>query len=115
MMTMQLKTQSLTNQTGILITVDSEHLDAGNAPEFKKLIQPLLDANELLVIDMQELKFVDSSGLGALLSCLRSMNNKQSRLMLVGMNKPVRALFELVRMHRIFAIYNTLEEALAQA
>jgi anti-sigma B factor antagonist len=112
---MQLKTQSLTNKAGVLIAIESEHLDAGNAPEFKKLIQPLLDAHELAVLDMQALKFVDSSGLGALLSCLRSMNNKHSQLLLINMNKPVRALFELVRMHRIFAIYNTLEEALAQA
>lgn len=112
---MLLKTQPLITKAGVLIAIESEHLDASNAPEFKKLIQPLLDANEVAVLDMQALRFVDSSGLGALLSCLRSMNNKHSQLMLINMNKPVRALFELVRMHRIFAIYNTLEEAIAQA
>lgn len=115
MMTMHLKTQALTDPASILIAIESEHLDAGNAPEFKKLIQPHLDAKALVVVDMRALKFVDSSGLGAMLSCLRIMNNKQGQLMLIEMSKPVRALFELVRMHRIFAIYNTLEEALAQA
>jgi len=112
---MKLNTQTLSTKAGILIAIESENLDAGNAPEFKKLIQPHLDATTLAVVDMQAIKFVDSSGLGALLSCLRSMNNKQSQLILVGMNKQIRALFELVRMHRIFAIYNNLEEALAQA
>jgi anti-sigma B factor antagonist len=65
-----------------------------------------------VVLDMSALNFVDSSGLGALLSCLRAMNGKNGQLRLYGMTKPVRALFELVRMHRIFTIYNSREEAL---
>ncbi|MCG8991108.1 hypothetical protein [Laribacter hongkongensis] len=48
-----------------------------------------------------------------MLSCLRHMNNKQGQLMLFALSKPVRSLFELVRMHRIFAIYNDLSEAMA--
>jgi anti-sigma B factor antagonist len=62
---------------------------------------------------MTALGFVDSSGLGALLSCLRTMNNKSGQLRLFGMAKPVQALFELVRMHRIFSIHNNRDEALA--
>jgi anti-sigma B factor antagonist len=61
---------------------------------------------------MSELKFVDSSGLGAILSCLRQQNASGGELKLCGMLKPVRALFELVRMHRIFDMYNTREEAI---
>jgi anti-sigma B factor antagonist len=41
------------------------------------------------------------------------MNGKKGQLKLFAMAKPVQALFELVRMHRIFSIYNTREEALA--
>lgn len=108
---MQLKTEKLTDIDALLVTVEDDHLDVGNANEFKASMQPLLEANGWVIIDMQALNFVDSSGLGALLSCLRLMNNKQGQLQLVSMTKPVRALFELVRMHRIFPIFNTLEEA----
>jgi anti-sigma B factor antagonist len=41
------------------------------------------------------------------------MNNKSGQLRLFGMAKPVQALFELVRMHRIFSIHNNRDEALA--
>ena len=58
-----------------------------------------------VVFDLRELRFVDSSGLGAILSCLRQLNGKGGELKLCGMTKPVRALFELVRMHKIFDIY----------
>lgn len=97
----------------LLIRVESENLDAGNAGQFKSLIQPLLESSHCVIIDMSALSFVDSSGLGALLSCLRTMNNRNGTLHLVGLAKPVRALFELVRMHRIFSLHDTIAAALA--
>jgi anti-sigma B factor antagonist len=91
--------------------VPVDELDASNAGEFKRDIAPLLQANSKLVLDLSRLSFVDSSGLGAMLSCLRQLSAKGGDLKLSGMSKQVRALFELVRMHRIFDIYGTKEEA----
>ena len=110
---MKLDIQPLNQVPGILIRIASDNLDAGNSNEFKQQIFPHLETNPNVFIDLGALNFVDSSGLGALLSCLRTMNNKENQLKLVGLTKPVRALFELVRMHRIFSIYNTVDEALA--
>ena len=91
--------------------VPVDELDASNTGEFKRGIAPLLQANSKLVLDLSLLSFVDSSGLGAMLSCLRQLSAKGGDLKLCGMSKQVRALFELVRMHRIFDIYGTKEEA----
>jgi len=88
-----------------------EELDASNSSEFKRDIGPLLQSQSKLVLDLSQLRFVDSSGLGAMLSCLRQLSAKGGDLKLSGMSKQVRALFELVRMHRIFDIYGTKEEA----
>ncbi|HSF29292.1 MAG TPA: STAS domain-containing protein [Candidatus Tectomicrobia bacterium] len=88
-----------------------DELDAGNAGEFKRDIAPVLEANTKLVFDLSRLRFVDSSGLGAFLSCLRQVNAKGGDLKLCGMSKPVRTVFELVRLHRIFDILGTREEA----
>jgi anti-sigma B factor antagonist len=46
-----------------------------------------------------------------LLSCLRQLNGVGGDLKLCGTSKPVRALFELVRMHRVFELCNTSEDA----
>ena len=91
--------------------VSVDELDASNAGEFKRDIAPVLQANTSLVLDLSRLRFVDSSGLGAMLSCLRQLSAKKGDLKLCGMSKQVRALFELVRMHLIFDIYGTREEA----
>ena len=91
--------------------VPVDELDASNAAEFKRDIAPILQAHTSLVLDLSRLRFVDSSGLGAMLSCLRQLSAKGGDLKLCGMAKQVRTVFELVRMHRIFDIYATPEEA----
>ena len=92
-------------------TIPVEELDASNAGEFKRDIAPMLEAQVKLVLDMSRLRFVDSSGLGAFISCLRKLNAKGGDLKLCGMSKQVRAVFELVRMHRVFDILGTKEDA----
>jgi anti-sigma B factor antagonist len=94
-----------------VVELAGEQLDASNVEEFKHEIAPVLAANPRMVLDLGRLRFVDSSGLGAILSCLRQLNAAGGDLKLCGLSKPVRALFELVRMHRIFDIYGTRDEA----
>jgi len=91
--------------------VPMEELDASNSAEFKREVAPLLEATTKLVFDLSRLRFVDSSGLGAFISCLRKLNAKGGDVKLCGMSKQVRAVFELVRMHRIFDICGTKEDA----
>jgi anti-sigma B factor antagonist len=72
---------------------------------------PILEANTKMVVDLSRMRFIDSPGMGAMLSCLRQMSSKGGDLKLCGMSKQVRGAFELVRMHRIFDIFGTRDEA----
>jgi anti-sigma B factor antagonist len=92
-------------------TVPVEDLDAGNAADFKRDMTAVADGSQKLVLDLSRLRFVDSSGLGAFISLLRKVNAKGGDLKLCAMSKPVRAVFELVRMHRVFDILATPDEA----
>jgi anti-sigma B factor antagonist len=94
-----------------IVTLPGDQLDAGNAAAFKRDIAAAIAGSASVVFDMSRLQFVDSSGLGAILSCLRQLNAAGGELKLCRMARPVRALFELVRMHRIFDIYATRDEA----
>jgi anti-sigma B factor antagonist len=94
------------------IRLNEDHLDAANVKDFKEAIAPLLEQSERVVFDMSQIKFVDSSGLGALIACLRQTHKQQGDFKLCAMSKPVCALFELMRMHRVFSIHETLEDAL---
>jgi anti-sigma B factor antagonist len=106
---MQISVDRVHDVTVALIPV--EELDASNAAEFKRDIADILAVDTQLVIDCSRLRFIDSSGLGVMLSCLRQLSAQGGDLKLCGMSKQVRATFELVRMHRIFDIFPTCEEA----
>ena len=95
----------------MVVLPQGDSLDASNAKEFKKSMESVVQENPRIVLDMSGLKFVDSSGLGALLSCLRQVNRQNGDMKLCGLSNSVRALIELVRMHRIFDIFNSKEEA----
>ena len=100
------------NVDGVIVAqLPMEELDASNAGDFKRDVGPLLEAHAKLVFDLSRVRFVDSSGLGAFISCLRKVNAGGGDLKLCGMSKQVRAVFELVRMHRVFDICGTRDEA----
>ncbi len=96
----------------VVLILPGEYLDANNVKAMKEHLLGLLQTHTQAVFDLTHLRFIDSSGLGAILSCLRQVNDAGGDLKLCGLSQPVRSLFELVRMHRIIEIYNTKEEAL---
>lgn len=94
-----------------VVSVQGEHLDASNTKDFKRDVTALVEPNAKVVMDLAQVTFVDSSGCGAILSFLRQLKSAGGDLKLCAVTKPVRSLFELVRMHRVFDIFNTKEEA----
>jgi anti-sigma B factor antagonist len=96
----------------MVVSLAGAQLDAGTAAEFKSDIAPVLEAHTQVVFDLSRLEFVDSSGLGPFLACLRQLHAKGGDLKLCGMLPPVRTLFELVRMHRLFHLFDTQEAAI---
>lgn len=95
-----------------IILVREKMIDARNAQSVKAEIQALLQPGMKLVLDLSPVEFLDSSGLGVLLSCMRHLNGCNGQMKLVGVSKPVRTILELVRFHRIMDIHNDREEAL---
>jgi anti-sigma B factor antagonist len=82
-------------------------LDAATSKDFKKKIGALTEEDRFnLLLDLSELDFIDSSGLGSLVSALRTVNNQGGDIKIAGIKPQVRAIFELTRLHRVFSIFN---------
>ncbi len=77
------------------------------------LIKKIEDTANNVVVDLSKSEFVDSSFLGALVAGLKKATMKNGDLKLVGLQPPVRAMFELTRLYRIFDIFDTVEDALS--
>jgi anti-sigma B factor antagonist len=98
-------------EKAVVVRIPGVTLDAGNIQDVKGELAEVLQPGAKLVLDLSQVRFVDSSGLGLLLSSLRQVHKTGGHLKLSGMTKSVRALFDLVRMDRVFEIYATCEDA----
>lgn len=109
-----MKIETHTQNGQIVIGVNEERLDAHNSAELKDRFMRLLEeGGRRLVVDLSIVKFIDSSGLGALLSGYKNATQRGGTLVLSGLQPRVRAMFELTRLNRVFEIYPRLQEALA--
>lgn len=97
----------------LIITINEETLDAKVSQAFKEGVLNLIKSLNLnrVILELNRLQFIDSSGLGTFLSIQRFLNSIGGTLKLTQLNKPVRTMFEIVSMHRIFEIYTSTEEA----
>ncbi len=88
-------------------------MDTHNAAELKdRILKALEEGGHALVIDLSQVQFIDSSGLGALVSGFTNANLRASDFALAGIQPWVKTMFELSRLHRVFQIYPRLQEAL---
>ena len=63
-----------------------------------------------LALNLNEIKFVDSTGFGVFLSILKAANNSKGRFKICCVNKDVMELFKLLQLHSVFEIFDTQEE-----
>ncbi|MDZ4163307.1 MAG: STAS domain-containing protein [Burkholderiales bacterium] len=104
---------NLSHETqALVIQPDAEHLDASNVKAFREAIAPLFQSHPRMVLDMSGLDFLDSAGVGALIACLRTAKEREGDFRLCGLSRPVRTLFDLMRMHRVFDIHTDRAETL---
>ena len=95
-----------------VLTVTKERMNAAVALALKESLVALLPQSKF-VVDLSEVALIDSGGLGGLVSILKTTNASDAQLIIFGLQKPVRVMFELTRMHKLFEIYNDLDECLS--
>ncbi|RME81921.1 MAG: anti-sigma factor antagonist [Caldilineae bacterium] len=86
-------------------------LTAHEAPDFQTSILQNLPENGRVVLDMAQVTFIDSSGLGILVGLNRRLIRNGGELRLARPTRSVATVFEITRLHRFFEIYDTVEEA----
>ena len=97
----------------IVVDVPNESIDASNANDFKRDLETTFEDKAHVVLDLSRVEFVDSAGLGTMVWAVKQLATRDGDLRLCGVNGPVRALFELVRMHKLVSVFNSRDEAVA--
>ncbi|NJL45399.1 MAG: STAS domain-containing protein [Leptolyngbyaceae cyanobacterium SM2_3_12] len=83
-------------------------LDSTKAEAFRHTVDQLLDEGaEVILIDLKDITFIDSSGLGTLVVLLKKVRGLDRKLCICSINDQVRMLFELTSMDRVFEVYDS--------
>jgi anti-sigma B factor antagonist len=96
-----------------ILRFKGERLDAHNSDMLKvKIKDTFAGGAKSVLVDLSEVLFIDSSGLGALVSGFKNAVTYKGDLALIGFQEQVRSMFELTRLNRVFDIYASEKEAL---
>jgi anti-sigma B factor antagonist len=88
-------------------------LDLATAPSVRAALLEAADDGRLeIVVDLTQLEFLDSTGLGALIGAYRRAVERQGRVALVVNDGPIARLLNITGLMRIFSVYHTLDAAL---
>lgn len=99
----------------IVIRALDDRIDAACAIQFKERMRELVaEPSERVVLDMSNVGFLDSSGLGAVVSVMKALGPVR-RLELSGLTPTVEKVFRLTRMDSVFIIHKLLPEGLRNA
>ena len=110
---MQLQTEQ---KNGLLIvSTPRMDLDASNADDFKKSTADLIEGQPSVIIDLSNIGFMDSAGLGAILSMFKKVRAEGGQFRAFGLSDEVKALFDLIRIRRLFEIHPDKESAIQAA
>jgi anti-sigma B factor antagonist len=97
----------------VVLFIKEERLDAHNSNDLKSAVKNLFDdGKKNILVDLGDVRFIDSSGLGALVSAFKNTISHQGTLKLSTLQPQVKSMFELTRLHRVFDIFSATDEAL---
>lgn len=104
------------DDSNLLLNLRIKDANMGNADEFKNELLELFETHQQkrLIVSMEDVEYIDSSFLGALVAVLKHAMSFKSDIILVGLRKDILNLFSLIRLDKVFKIYDDFDQALKQ-
>jgi anti-sigma B factor antagonist len=94
-------------------TILPQEASLANAEMFKEeMIALVANGARLIIIGFENVQYIDSSFLGSLVVALKYAMPRNVDIYLVGLKPDVKSLLTLIRMDKVFKIFNTYEEAM---
>ncbi|PTV95788.1 anti-sigma B factor antagonist [Rhodobacter aestuarii] len=96
----------------LVVSVKEERLDAAIAIRFKdRMREVTMQPAQRVVLDLSEVEFLDSSGLGAVVAVMKALAPER-QLELAGLRPNVEKVFRLTRMDSVFSLHEDVDAAL---
>jgi len=103
----------VTRAQDITVVMPRGDLDMAAADQMRRTLTELVDKGDRkLLIDLEHVGYIDSSGMGALVAAMKHARNTGGDLRLCALQDDVRAIFEMTRLIKAVTIHPTRPEAL---
>ena len=102
--------------SNLIVLIDGE-LDLETAPLFKEMIEKKLNQYESvrhLILDLEKVSFIDSSGLGAILGRYKRLSEQGGRISAIKVSQPIKRVLELSGLLKVIKIYDNCQQAINQ-
>ncbi|CUT05885.1 STAS domain-containing protein [Candidatus Kryptobacter tengchongensis] len=97
----------------VVIEVKGNLMGGPDSQKFRELLHKLLDQGKnKVVVDVKNVKFMNSAGLGTLISGLTTMRNGGGDLKIANPTDKIESLLMITRLIKVFETYNSVEEAI---
>lgn len=99
-------------EKGVILAVKETRIDMSISRKFREQVSKYLEKKPAIVVfDMHDTEYLDSSALGALVTILRDVKNYGGEIRLANLNQTLKTLFKLSKLESMFKICETVEEA----
>lgn len=103
---------SVKKENGVSVVAPEGEIGYQEAPEFRTQLRSAFDAGSKRVIaDLSGVTYMSTPGVATLVEALQMSKKNGVPLVLCGLSERVRAIFEIARLHTVFRIVGTLNEA----
>ncbi len=107
---MRLKTKELNDV--VVIEVKGNMMGGPDSQKFRDLLHKLIDEGKnKVVVDLKNVKFINSAGLGTLISGLTTMRNAGGDLKIANPTEKIESLLMITRLIKVFESYTSVDEA----
>lgn len=102
-------------RAGNLIIAPSGRIDTTTSPVFDRHLSSVIDRGDTqIVIDLENLEYISSTGLSAFISAAKKVKAAGGRIALAGLNKRIRLVFEMSGFLRLFPVFPDVDAAVAR-
>src|SRR3989338_9920907 len=107
---MQIKFEA---KDGVMVCAAEGDIDINTSPQVKKMFEKVMkDKSAKVLINLERVEYIDSSGLATLVELLKNIKNYGGRLKISNLSNKVRSLFEITKLEKLFDIADSEDEAL---
>lgn len=101
------------DRDGAVIVSPQGEIAYEEAPVFRSHLKRVHDRKPgKLIVDLSAVGYMNTPGLATLVESLQISNRNRTKFLLCGLNDKVRAIFEIARLHTVFKIVQTVDQAL---